>query len=60
MRTIALALALACGFTAAGEAKKNVVRPAAKSARIKRAKVRKNKRVKRGQRPKAVVKHHAR
>jgi hypothetical protein len=48
LRTIALALALACGFTAAGEAKKNVVRPAAKSHKVKRTK---NKRAKKG-------KHH--
>jgi hypothetical protein len=38
LRTIALALALACGFTAAGEAKKNVIRPAARSHKVKRAK----------------------
>ena len=36
LRTIALALALACGFSVAGEATRhNVVRPAAKSHKIK-------------------------
>jgi hypothetical protein len=50
LRTIALAVALACGFTAAGEAKKNVVRPAAKSHHVKRAS--------RGKRAKHA-KHHA-
>ncbi len=55
LRTIALALALACGFTAIGEAKKNVAHPAAKSHKLKRAKV---KRAKRGKhRSMAKVKH---
>jgi len=38
LRTIALAVALACGFTAVGEAKKNVVRPAAKAGKVKKIK----------------------
>jgi len=38
LRTIALAVALACGFSAAGEAKNNVVRPAATSHKVKRVK----------------------
>lgn len=37
LRTIALTLALACSFAAAGEAKKNVIRPASKSVKVKRA-----------------------
>jgi hypothetical protein len=37
LRTIALAVALACSFTAASQAKKNVVRPASKSVRVKPA-----------------------
>ncbi|MGA2274403.1 MAG: hypothetical protein ABSH00_12675 [Bryobacteraceae bacterium] len=52
LRTIALAVALACGFTAAGEAKKNVIRPAAKSHKVKRAK--KGKKIKHH----TPVKHH--
>jgi hypothetical protein len=54
LRTIALAVALACGFTAAGEAKKNVIRPAAKSHHVKRV-----KRGKHGNHHKVVkIKHH--
>ena len=56
LRTIALAVALACGFTVVGEAKKNVVRPAARSHRVNRAKV---KRAKRGHhRSMAKLKRH--
>jgi hypothetical protein len=56
LRTIALALALACGFTAVGEAKKNVVRPATKSHKVKRAKVKRGKKGK--HHTPAKVKHH--
>jgi hypothetical protein len=37
LRTIALAVALACSFTAASQAKKNVIRPASKSVKVKPA-----------------------
>jgi len=57
LRTIALALALACGFTAAGEAKKDVVRPAARSHRVKRVKrSAKGRHAKKAYR--AAAKHH--
>jgi hypothetical protein len=59
-RTIALALALACGFTVIGEAKKsnNVVRPAARSHKVKRVKARKGNRAKAKHRTPAKIKHH--
>ncbi|HEY1221156.1 MAG: hypothetical protein ABSE42_02835 [Bryobacteraceae bacterium] len=60
LRTIALALALACGFTAAGEAKKNVIRPAAKSVKMKPAN--RGRKAKKGKHAKVAhhkaVKHH--
>jgi len=55
LRTIALALALACGFTVAGEAKTNVLRPAAKSHKVKRARPHKYKMAKRGKAHKQVA-----
>lgn len=57
LRTIALALALACGFSAAGAAKKNVIRPAAKSHKVKRVKGKRAKVGRKGPQHKAV-KHH--
>lgn len=56
LRTIALAVALACGFTAAGEAKKNVIRPAAKSVKVKKVKKFKAKKLK--HQKVAKIKHH--
>jgi len=58
LRTIALAAALACGFTAAGEAKKNVVRPAAKSVKVKKVKFKKVKAKKFKPQKVAKIKHH--
>jgi len=52
LRTIALALTLACGFTAVGEAKKHIIRPAAKSSKVKRKAFKKNHKV-RHHKPKA-------
>jgi hypothetical protein len=59
LRTIALALALACGFTVAGEAKTNVVRPAARSHKVKRPKHRKLRAAHKGKyrKPLAKAKH---
>jgi len=56
LRPIALAVALACGFTAVGEAKKNVVQPAAKSMKVKKGKKVKVKKFKQHKPPK--IKHH--
>jgi hypothetical protein len=42
LRTIALAVALACGFTAAGQAKKSTIHSAAKSGKVKKASKSKN------------------
>jgi hypothetical protein len=56
LRTIALALALACGFAVAGDAKTNVIRPAAKSHKVKLAKRHKYKTAKRGKGRKQVAK----
>jgi len=57
LRTLALALALACGFTAIGEAKKNVVRPVAKHYKLKIASKQKfSHKVKRGKGRRAVAK----
>jgi hypothetical protein len=63
LRTIALALALACGFTVSGEASKNVVRPAAKSHKVKRSSRRRSskkpRRVKKAKarKPETRIKH---
>jgi hypothetical protein len=57
LRTIALALALACGFTVSGEAaRKNVIRPAAKSHRVKRPKTRKVRAAHKGKYRKTLAK----
>ncbi|MFY9724306.1 MAG: hypothetical protein WB579_13545 [Bryobacteraceae bacterium] len=62
LRTIALAAALACGFTAAGEAKKTVIRPAAKSVKLRKPskiKAKKRKHQKHYKHYKqAKIKHH--
>jgi hypothetical protein len=56
LRTIALALALACGFTVSGEAKRTVIRPAAKSHRVKRPKTRKVRAAHKGKYRKSMAK----
>jgi len=64
LRTSALALALACGFTISGEAKKNVIHPAAKSHRVKRVSnhrnSRKGRRASRGKARKSVARNRHR
>jgi len=62
LRTIALALALACGFTVSGQAKKNVIHPAAKSHRVKRAsaKHRKNRKASKGKAHRRVARNNHR
>jgi hypothetical protein len=60
LRTIALALALACGLTVSLEAaRKNVIHPAAKSHRVKRPKHRKLRAAHKGKyrKPLAKAKH---
>ncbi|MGB9454780.1 MAG: hypothetical protein WCB12_01970 [Bryobacteraceae bacterium] len=58
LRTLALALALACGFTAAGEAKKTVIRPAAKSVKLKKpSKIKVKKRKHQKHYKQAKIKH---
>ncbi|MGD0668982.1 MAG: hypothetical protein ABSB23_15595 [Bryobacteraceae bacterium] len=58
LRTLALALALACSFTAAGEAKKTVIRPAAKSVKLKKpSKIKAKKRKHQKHYKQAKIKH---
>jgi len=57
LRTIALAVALVCGLTTVGQAKKkNVVHPAAKSMKVKKLKSAKRAKVK--HQKVAKVRHH--
>ena len=56
LRTIALTMALACGFTVAGQAKKNTIQPASKAIKVKKFKKFKAKKFK--HQKMAKVKHH--
>jgi len=48
LRTIALAVALACSLTATSEAKKHTIHPVAKSAKVKASKFNYRKKFKKG------------
>jgi len=43
LRTIALGVALVCSFSSAADARRNVIRPAAKSVKVKKFKAKKFK-----------------
>jgi len=59
LRTIALALALGCGLTATGEAKKNTPKVAAKAGKVKRASKRKVRKPAHAKRRKPAKVRHA-